>query len=109
MTCPAPATGERRATLRQSSDLEGYCEGASGHSDEVWWLAQVRDLTPRGIGLLVQHRFEPGTLLLIELSSVDHCVNQTFRARVVHATLEEGGWLLGCVYPNVLEEAGTKT
>ena len=87
---------------------DGYCERVSGRSDQAWWFAQVRDLSPRGVGLVVRHRFEPGTLLLVELSSGDQHASQTFRARVIHATSEEDGWLLGCVFPNVLEEGETK-
>ncbi len=95
--------GDRRASLRQLCNWEGYCERTSGSSDQLWWFARVRDLSAHGIGLLLKHRFEPGTQLLVEVGAPEQHRSQRFRARVAHATPEPDGWLMGCEFVNALE------
>jgi hypothetical protein len=48
-----------------------------------------------GIGLLVGHRVEPGALLAIGLSNAAKGFSKTLLVRVVHATPEMGGYLVG--------------
>jgi hypothetical protein len=99
-----PSAGERRASVRQVSSWEGSCERLSGRSDHLWWFAQVRDLSAQGIGLVLKHRFDPGVLLLVEMTSPDLQRSQRFQAQVVHTTPIPEGWLVGCAFLNVLGE-----
>jgi hypothetical protein len=96
-------SSERRVAVRQLSNWEGRCERTSGTSDQLWWFAQVHDLSATGVGLLLRQRFEPGTRLLIELVSPDQHWVQRFHARVVHATPEKEKWLVGCMFESAGE------
>ncbi len=101
------APGERRAYVRLPSELAATCSPA-GTAREPAWPGRVRDLSPGGIGLLLQHRFRPGTTLVIDLREGTGARRQTVRARVVHATavLDDGNpcWLLGCAFDEPLSE-----
>ena len=71
------------------------------------WPARVRDLSSGSIGLLLTRRFEPGTLLVIELEKKkqDQSLSHTLVGRVVHATQNSnGGWMLGCTLANKIAE-----
>jgi PilZ domain len=98
---------DRRAGVRIPSDLAASC-GRAARTREPVWPGKVREISRAGIGLVLEHRFRPGTLLLVDLRESAGTVLRTVRARVVHATalLEEGNpcWLLGCVFDRPLDE-----
>jgi hypothetical protein len=98
---------DRRAGVRIPSDLAVSC-GRAASAREPVWPGKVRDISREGIGLILEHRFRPGTTLMIDLRESAGTVLRTVRARVVHATalLEEGNpcWLLGCVFDQPLDE-----
>ena len=62
-------------------------------------LSIVRNVSTNGIGLFLTRTLEPGTFVDVELRS-RFIVNRV--AQVVHATKEEGGWLIGCTLDNPL-------
>src|SRR5438270_10692250 len=62
----APGPVERRAWVRYVSDLTAACLTGDLRND-VGWPARVRDVSAGGIGLLLRHRFRPGTHLSLEL------------------------------------------
>jgi hypothetical protein len=62
-------------------------------------LSIVRDISANGIGLLLTHALEAGTLVDVELRSRS-IVRRV--AKVVHSTKQEGGWLIGCTLDNPL-------
>jgi hypothetical protein len=69
------------------------------------WPARVRDLSTGSIGLLLTRRFEPGTLLVIELEKKALSLSHTLVGRVVHATQNSNGsWQLGCTLANKIAE-----
>jgi hypothetical protein len=109
-TGPAPAASlqaERRAYVRLESDLAASCRPAGRRAD-VGWPGKVRDISLGGVGLLLRHRFRPGTLLTVELREGTGKVLRTASVRVVHATalLVDGlhCWLLGCAFDRPLGE-----
>jgi PilZ domain len=60
------------------------------------WLGTVQDVSPAGIGLVASERVEPGTVLIVELSSATNELMQ-LPLRVVHASEEaDGQWIIGC-------------
>jgi hypothetical protein len=64
----------------------------------------VQDISRGGLGLIVDRRFEPGTLITVDLPLVPECPRPLL-ARVVHATAHpEGGWLVGCALFDLLPE-----
>lgn len=103
----AGVCSDRRAYVRLASDLSATCT-ASGRAGEPGWAARVRDISPGGVGLILEHRFRPGTRLSLELRARTGELLQTVQARVAHATaiLEAGNpcWLLGCAFDRPLSD-----
>jgi hypothetical protein len=98
---------ERRAYVRLASDLAATCRPA-GRAQSVSWPGKVRDISLGGVGLLMRHRFRPGTYLAVELRESTGQSLRTVLARVVHATAVsvDGNpcWLLGCAFDEPLSE-----
>ena len=96
---------ERRAFVRLASDLAVTCR-PSVRDREVSWPGRVRDISRGGVGLLLQHRFRPGTRLVVELRESTGAFLRTVAAAVVHAhaVLVDGNhcWLLGCAFDQPL-------
>ncbi len=101
------AASDRRAWVRFVCDLEASCQPA-GTMKDAGWPAKVRDVSAGGVGLLLKHRFKPGTTLDVELRDGAGPVECSLRARVGHATsvFVEGDqyWLTGCVLETSLSE-----
>ena len=93
------AAVERRVWVRFGTDLEATCR-APGAAKEVGWPGRVRDVSAGGIGLLLRHRFKPGSPLLLELHLRGG--RRVVAVRVIHATPASDGdapcWLVGCVF-----------
>ncbi len=99
-----PARRERRSSERQPCGLETSCLRPT--DGEHSWDARVIDISATGVGLLLGRRFEPGTLLSFRLEGRSEGQSYNAVARVVHATRQaEGGWLLGCVLLDALDES----
>jgi hypothetical protein len=98
---------ERRTFVRLASNLAVSCRPA-GRCLEPGWLGTVRDISPGGVGLLLKHRFQPGTYLAVELRNGTGELLRTVRVRVVHAiaVLADGidCWLLGCAFDQSLND-----
>jgi hypothetical protein len=102
----ATSQADRRAYVRLRSDLAGTCRVA-GQSQEVGWPGRVRDISQGGIGLLLRHRFRPGTALEVELRGSNGNPLRTVSVQIIHATsvLVDGNqqcWLLGCSFDQPL-------
>ena len=108
MSQPAPqpredsrvlAPPERRAWVRYGTDLEVACRGANSLKD-FGWTGKVRNVSGGGVGLVLRHRFRPGSQLFIELKSRSGQFCRAVAAKVIHATPVRDGdthaWLLGC-------------
>ncbi|MFN4260947.1 MAG: PilZ domain-containing protein [Gemmataceae bacterium] len=89
---------------RGLADLEASCHPIASTRDDPW-PAQVRDISASNIGLQLKRRFEPGTLLAVELQSMSHSFSRTLVARVIHAKAQGGGdWIIGCILASRLDE-----
>src|SRR5436309_526985 len=75
---------ERRAFVRLDSDLTAACRPPGRM--EPGWLGTVRDVSRGGVGLLLQHCFQRGTFLNVELRRDTGEVVRVVRVRVMHAT-----------------------
>jgi serine/threonine protein kinase len=99
---------ERRASVRYCCDLDTACNlQVSVHPDEVelqeQWQGTVRDLSVGGIGLLLARRFEPGTLLTVELRSSDRSLTRSLQIRVTHVKRSgRGRWFVGAAFTEKL-------
>jgi CheY-like chemotaxis protein len=105
----APET-ERRAQVRYLCHLQHACRPADrGASNEIW-LGRIRDISVSGLRVFLGRRFEPGTLLTIEIPGADREDTRRLLARVVRATAEsEGQWGLGCSFISDLSEAALQS
>jgi hypothetical protein len=69
------------------------------------YSALVRDVSQRGIGLLLQQSLEPGTMVVIELPRRHTGFSGILSGQVRHATLQaDGCWLVGCSLTRSLSE-----
>jgi hypothetical protein len=63
------------------------------------WRGEVRDLSVGGFGLVLERRFEPGTVLAVALGGDPARAGRPMLARVVHARALGGRrWRLGCAF-----------
>jgi hypothetical protein len=103
----AAKAAERRTYVRLASNLAVTCRPTRS-SREVGWPGRVRDISQGGVGLLLRHRFRPGTLLAVELRAASGTLLRTVRVRVVHATAvcveRMPCWLLGCAFEQPLSD-----
>jgi hypothetical protein len=99
---------ERRAYVRLETDLPVTCR-PKGRKIDVGWPGRVRDISQGGIGLLLRHRFESGTVLIVELRGSGGPLARAMTLRVVHATAVMDGatpsWLHGCAFDQLLGPA----
>jgi serine/threonine protein kinase len=92
---------ERRGAVRFDCTLPTCCTiNLSVHPDatecHAKWKAQVCDLSVMGIGLLLSRRFEPGSILTVDLSSSSGDTRRTREMRVVRVVpAENGAWFVG--------------
>lgn len=100
----AVAADERRAHVRYPCELDSSCVPIAG-SRGMEWTGKIRDISQGGIGVVLNRRFELGTLLTIEVQEPDGRTSGTLLARVVHVTPHStGGWVIGCCFTNELGE-----
>jgi hypothetical protein len=99
-----PARPDRRASGRHPCTLETSClQPTDGQHS---WDARVVDISSTGVGLLLERRFEPGTLLSFRLEGPAGGQSCNAFARVIHATRQsDGRWLLGCALVGELDAA----
>jgi serine/threonine protein kinase len=90
------AKRERRATVRYPSSADGNCRPIGGHAFS--WSAKVLDISATGVQLLIRRRFEPGTVLALELRDGKKSARRSVLARVVRVQQQpDRKWALGCV------------
>jgi PilZ domain-containing protein len=85
--------------------VEAFCRSVAAVKDDPW-PARVRDISAGSIGLHLTRRFEPGTLLVIELEKKEMALTHTLVARVVNAIPSQTGtgWMVGCTLANKIAE-----
>jgi hypothetical protein len=98
------AVVERRVWVRYGTDLEATCR-APGAAKGMGWPGRARDISAGGVGLIMRHRFRPGSPLVIEL--VLRGVRRDVAVRVIHATPVSGAdgpcWRIGCAFVEPLD------
>jgi len=68
--------------------------------------AQILNLSPLGIGLALDARLEPGTLLQLRLRSDPAQVPVAILASVVYMSAgRQGEWVVGCTFSRELSDA----
>jgi serine/threonine protein kinase len=109
---PAPArrAANRRRSLRYPCTLATVCEvGTSVHEGEDGaedrWSATVQNLSVTGVGLLLQRRFEPGTVVKVLLESPDGRVRRSLDLHILRVSPAAGGrWATGGTFSQELSK-----
>jgi hypothetical protein len=95
---------ERRAWVRYPCSMEAACDvrtsiHAQDQAAKDRWRATVRNLSVRGAGLLLSRRFEPKTVLSVQLEGRDRSFNRSIQMCVTHVARGPGGrWFVGGVF-----------
>jgi serine/threonine protein kinase len=105
-----PAAEERRASVRYACALETQCNrnssihpGPAEQQDS--WEAAVENLSVAGVGLRVNRRFEPGTMLTVDLCGSNQHLVQGLEMRVTRVKrAARGSWYHGCVFVRQLSK-----
>ena len=106
---PKSRSQERRASVRYESGKECPCQALCTEK-EVRWVAEVRDVSADGIGLVVNRRFEPRTVLTLEFPATDQEGARRLLIRVVRVQAQSRRrWLLGCVFARRIGEEEVRT
>jgi hypothetical protein len=100
-------TVDHRAWVRYPCEQRAYCQPIATDSG-IFWPGKVQDISVVGLSLLLERRFEPGTLLAVTLqATAEHC-SQTTSVRVLHDSLVTAHpglrWLVVCAFLRKLTE-----
>jgi hypothetical protein len=91
-----PLRLERRAVERYPCRRSPFVRVLARPSFQMY-RAFLQDVSPEGLGLVLDRSFDVGTLLAIQLRTLHAGVSGILTARVIHATPQpDGSWLLGC-------------
>jgi hypothetical protein len=100
-----PRSPEQRARVRFPAYQSSLCQRIEAQTDDFWFLATVRDLSQKGMGLEVHCPFDPGLFLAIEPLGLKEEFGRSFQCRVVYAREEQPGhWFMGCEFVRPLSE-----
>jgi hypothetical protein len=76
-------------------------------------MAKLLNISSTGLGLLMRHRFQPGSPLDVELHNSAGGGRRGLRVRVVHASAVRSdghaSWLIGCTMIQPLSEEELRT
>lgn len=93
---------ERRAATRFSFRVQGDCQPITANEAGNHWPVNTLDISTSGVAVLLSRRFEPGTLLALELSGASNPSAYLPLARVCRVTRNGLHWLLGCVWQDTV-------
>jgi hypothetical protein len=97
-------TNENRATERFATVRDASCSLVTQR--QKGFTLRIHNISASGIGLLSGHRFEPGSILLVQVREENPSRSPLLVAKVVHATSQPtGDWLIGCILTRGLSEA----
>ena len=69
------------------------------------WSGLIENISRGGVRLLMHRRFEPGSLLKIDVPLPLDPPTAYLMTRVIYATLQpNGSWALGCAFTEELDE-----
>src|SRR5216683_2926684 len=99
------ASTERRIYPRHRYVRKAICQLQAGPPDYVWMMGDSQDISVAGIGFVLHRRFDPGTLLTVDLERPKRDSWGTLQARVMRSTPQlNGHWMLGCALVPALSE-----
>jgi hypothetical protein len=82
---------------------------SSANKAKKGWWGKLRNISSGGLAVRLSRPFEPGSMLIIELSDKAKRRTYYFPVHVVHATAEGMRlWLIGCEFVRPLSEEGLR-
>jgi hypothetical protein len=99
-----PAGRERRASIRYPVELNSQCQSIGG-TKGLNWPVKVRDMSVGGVALTVTRRFEPGTVLALDIKFPEDDEPMSLLVRVTNIRpLTDASWVIGCAFARPLGE-----
>jgi serine/threonine protein kinase len=96
-----PAEKERRKHQRYRTQLDGHCQPLCAFKEDRW-TTRVVDVSRKSVGLVVNRRFEAGTVLVVYPRTQGY---PPFMVRVTRQQARPSRtWLLGCQFARLLTE-----
>jgi hypothetical protein len=89
-----PDPADRRQAERFPVTADTTCSFASPVLEDIGPV-RIRNISTDGIGLLMTHQMEEGTLLAVGLSNKAKNFSKMVLVRVIHVTPQQGGFLVG--------------
>jgi hypothetical protein len=103
--CAPAAAEERRVWIRHPCEVVATCQLVNTAPVGERLAARVQDISRGGINLVVNRRFDPNTLLSVELPGPTHHSPSTVLAYVVRvAPRPAGEWSIGCTFATELSD-----
>jgi CheY-like chemotaxis protein len=100
-----PPGDERRVNVRYRCELNNSCQPLGQSRSGQHWQGQVLDISASGARVLLNRRFEVGTVLVLSVTSSSGESVQRLLARVVRLVREtDGQWSLGCSFNRPVDE-----
>src|SRR5262249_215173 len=94
---------ERRTFPRRPYLRKAICQPQGETKDDVWLMGSCADISLSGIGFQLHRRFDPGTVLNVDLQRPRPDSWVWFRGCVMRCTLQpDGDWMLGCAFDPAL-------
>jgi len=104
MDAPSDPAEERRVWLRFTTNLNIRCEQIAGET-EAGVYAVICDISRGGVQMIAPRRFEPGTILSVELPSTQEQTPLAVLACVIRAHPHgDSEWTMGCRFSSELSE-----
>jgi hypothetical protein len=99
---------DRRVHTRYDCRLNSVCKPVGRHQISNHWKGWIENVSREGLKLTLNRRFEPGTLLAVEVDMSKEELDQVFHSaisrfflvkvvRVVSQPRRDGRWILGCL------------
>ncbi|MBY0525193.1 MAG: PilZ domain-containing protein [Gemmataceae bacterium] len=90
---------ERRTTARHTTRMKNACPLIRATEEGPWW-ATIRNVTMRGVGMISNRPFKPGTFVTVELPNKDGSLSKGRLLKVTHARVQPGNqwWVFGGVF-----------
>jgi hypothetical protein len=97
-------TTERRCWVRYPCNQAAFSRSLFPE-EYIFWTARARDISRGGLSLDLSQRFEPGTVLAVEVLSTNQTSARALHVRVIHLREQEGGsWRVGCEFLDILSD-----
>jgi hypothetical protein len=99
---PTGSWSERRSARRFPTQMDAVCSPTQGTTT---WEATVADVSLTGVLLESERRFEPSSVLRVQVHDEESGEGLSHLVRVCWARKAGDQWALGCVFGQALQES----